>query len=55
MTNSCGKHETKTCTFGSEMLHDRIGMKKEYGQSLWVAEAIKGAQVNFMGENGLCA
>lgn len=37
------------------MLYDRIGMNKEYEQSLRVAEAIKGARVNFMGENSLCA
>lgn len=41
-TNSCGKHETKICTFISETPHDRIGMNKEYGQSLCAAEAKKG-------------
>ena len=54
-TNLRGEHETKTCTFSSGMLRDRIGMDKGYGQSLRVAEAINGAQVNFMGENSLCA
>lgn len=54
-TDLHGEHETKTCMFSSEMLRDRIGMDTEYGQSLCVAEAIRGARVNFMGKNSLCA
>lgn len=54
-TDLHGEHETKTCVFSSEMLRDRIGKDKEYEQSLCVAEEIKGARVNFMGKNSLCA